>query len=281
MSKELSNDEVKEIESVAKKLRRHIVRMIHNAKSGHPGGSLSAIDVLTVLYTKVMRHFPDWDKNPNFADRDRFVLSKGHASAAIYSILAHCGYFPEEDLLEYRKFGTKLQGHPCCSKLKGIEVSTGSLGQGLSIACGMALGIKLDKKNSRVYVLMGDGELQEGSVWEALMHIAHRKLDNIVVVIDKNNLQIDGSTDEIKSLGNLEAKLEAFGFDVMNVDGHDIEALIKTFEKTKKQTGPVAVIAQTVKGKGVSFMENTTAWHGKAPNKEEYDLAIGEIDADR
>lgn len=272
---------INDLKKLAKQIRKDILTMIYTAKSGHPGGNLSAVEIIMVLYNEIMSVCPKWKKDKNFEKRDRFILSKGHASATLYSVLAHLGYFPKDELLTFRALCSRLQGHPSSRLLDGIEVSTGSLGQGVSMACGIALGLKIDKNPAKVYVYVGDGELQEGSVWEALMHIAHRKLDNIVVVIDKNNLQIDGSTDEIKSLGNLEAKLEAFGFDVMNVDGHDIEALIKTFEKTKKQTGPVAVIAQTVKGKGVSFMENTTAWHGKAPNKEEYDLAIGEIDADR
>ena len=277
MSKELTIDEVKEIEGVAKKLRRHIVKMIHNAKSGHPGGSLSAIDMLTVLYTKVMRQFPDWDKNPNFADRDRFVLSKGHASAAIYSILAHCGYFPEEDLLEYRKFGTKLQGHPCCSKLKGIEVSTGSLGQGLSISCGMALGIKLDKKDSRVYVLMGDGELQEGSVWEAAMNAAHYNLNNITAIVDRNRLQIDGCTEKVMAVGDVAKKFESFGWNTVEINGHDIQEIYKALEESKNSDKPTVIVANTIKGKGVSFMENQAGWHGKCPNDEQLAQALAEL----
>ena len=277
MSKVLTNDEVKEIESVAKKLRRHIVKMIHNAKSGHPGGSLSAIDMLTVLYTKVMKQFPDWDKNPNFADRDRFVLSKGHASAAIYSILAHCGYFPEEDLLEYRKFGTKLQGHPCCSKLKGIEVSTGSLGQGLSIGCGMALGLKLDKKSSRVYVLMGDGELQEGSVWEAAMNAAHYKLNNITAIVDRNRLQIDGCTEDVMAVGDVAKKFASFGWNTVEINGHNIQEIYKALEDSKESDKPTVIVANTIKGKGVSFMENQAGWHGKCPNDEQLAQALAEL----
>ena len=277
MSKVLTNDEVNEIESVAKKLRKHIVKMIHNAKSGHPGGSLSAIDILTVLYTKVMRQFPDWDKNPNFADRDRFVLSKGHASAAIYSILAHCGYFPEEDLLEYRKFGTKLQGHPCCSKLKGIEVSTGSLGQGLSIGCGMALGLKLDKKESRVYVLMGDGELQEGSVWEAAMNAAHYNLNNITAIVDRNRLQIDGCTENVMAVGDVAKKFASFGWNTVEIDGHNIQEIYKALKDSEKSEKPTVIVANTIKGKGVSFMENQAGWHGKCPNDEQLAQALAEL----
>ena len=272
---------INDLKKLAKQIRKDILTMIYTAKSGHPGGNLSAVEIMMVLYNEIMTVCPKWKKDKNFDKRDRFILSKGHASAALYSVLAHLGYFPKDELATFRALCSRLQGHPSSRLLEGIEVSTGSLGQGVSMACGIALGLKIDKNPAKVYVYVGDGELQEGSVWEALMHIAHRKLDNIVVIIDKNDLQIDGSTDDIKSLGNLEAKLKAFDFEVLNVDGHDIEALIKTFEKTKNQTKPVAVIAKTVKGKGVSFMENTTAWHGKAPNKEEYDLAIGEIDADR
>jgi len=277
MSKVLTNDEIKEIEETAKKLRRHIVRMIHNAKSGHPGGSLSSIDILTVLYTKVMKHFPDWDKNPDFENRDRFVLSKGHASAAIYSILAHCGYFPEDELLEYRKFGTKLQGHPCCSKLKGIEVSTGSLGQGLSIACGMGLGIKADKKSARVYVLLGDGELQEGSVWEAAMNAAHYKLNNITAIVDRNRLQIDGCTENVMAVGDVAKKFEAFGWNTIEIDGHNIQEIYKALEASKESDKPTVIVANTVKGKGVSFMENQAGWHGKCPNDEQLAQALAEL----
>ena len=278
MLKVLSKEEIEEIKTVAKKLRANIVRMIHNAQSGHPGGSLSAIDILTVLYTKVMKQYPDWDKNPDFENRDRFVLSKGHASAAIYSILAHCGYFPEADLLEYRKFGTKLQGHPCCTKLKGIEVSTGSLGQGLSIACGMALGLKLDKKDSKVFALMGDGELQEGSIWEAAMNAAHYKLNNLIGIVDRNRLQIDGNTEEVMAVGDAGAKFAAFGWNVIEIDGHDIEAIYEALEKGKESTDkPTVIIANTVKGKGVSFMENQAGWHGKAPNDEQLAQALEEL----
>ena len=272
---------INDLKKLAKQIRKDILTMIYTAKSGHPGGNLSAVEIIMVLYNEIMTICPKWKNDKNFEKRDRFVLSKGHASAVLYSVLAHLGYFPKEELLSFRSLCSRLQGHPSSRLLDGIEVSTGSLGQGVSMACGIALGLKLDKNPAKVYVYVGDGELQEGSVWEAFMHIAHRKLDNIVVIIDKNNLQIDGATEDIKSLGNLQEKLSAFGFEVLTVDGHDIEALVKTFEKTKKQTKPVAVIANTVKGKGVSFMENTTAWHGKAPNKEEFDLAIGEIDADR
>lgn len=278
MLKVLSKEEIEELKSITKKLRANIVRMIHNAQSGHPGGAMSCIDILTVLYTKVMKHYKDWDKNPDFANRDRFVLSKGHASAGIYAILAHCGYFSEDDLLEYRKFGTKLQGHPCCTKLKGIEVSTGSLGQGLSIACGMALGLKLDKKDSRVYALMGDGELQEGSIWEAAMNAAHYKLDNLVGIVDRNRLQIDGDTEKVMSVGNAAEKFAAFGWNTIEIDGHNFEAIYEAFEKAKEiKDKPTVIIANTIKGKGVSFMENQAGWHGKAPNDEQLAQALEEL----
>ncbi|MBQ2644871.1 transketolase [bacterium] len=278
MLKILSKEEVTEIQNITKKLRANIVKMIHNSQSGHPGGSLSAIDILTVLYTKVMKQYPDWDKNPDFENRDRFVLSKGHASAAIYSILAHCGYFPEEDLLQYRKFGTKLQGHPCCTKLKGIEVSTGSLGQGLSIACGMALGLKIDKKNSFVYALMGDGELQEGSIWEAAMNAAHYKLNNLIGIVDRNRLQIDGNTEDVMAVGDVKSKFEAFGWNAIEIDGHNIDAIYEALEKAKESTDkPTVIVANTIKGKGVSFMENQAGWHGKAPNDEQLAQALEEL----
>lgn len=278
MLKTLSTEEIKEIEKVTKKLRANIVRMIHNSQSGHPGGSLSAIDILTVLYTKVMKQYPDWDKNPNFANRDRFVLSKGHASAAIYSILAHCGYFPEADLLEYRKFGTKLQGHPCCTKLKGIEVSTGSLGQGLSIATGMALGLKLDKKDAYVFALMGDGELQEGSIWEAAMNAGHYKLNNLIGIVDRNRLQIDGNTEDVMAVGDVATKFAAFGWNTIEIDGHNIEAIYEALEQAKdSKDKPTVIVANTIKGKGISFMENQAGWHGKAPNDEQLAQALEEL----
>ena len=270
---------VNDLKNFAKQVRKDILTMVYTAKSGHPGGNLSAVEILTVLYKEIMTICPKWKNDKDFEKRDRFILSKGHASAALYSVLAHLGYCPKEDLPTFRALHSKLQGHPSSRLLEGIEVSTGSLGQGLSMACGIALGLKIDENPAKVYAYLGDGELQEGSVWEAFMHIAHRKLNNIVVIIDKNNLQIDGATCDIKSLGNLKEKLTAFDFEVLETDGHDIESLIETFEKTKNQTKPIAIIAKTVKGKGVSFMENTVAWHGKAPNKEEYDLAMGELNA--
>jgi len=270
---------IQELKDFAKQVRKDILTMIYTAKSGHPGGNLSAVEILTVLYKEIMTICPKWKEDKNFDKRDRFILSKGHASAALYSVLAHLGYFPVGELTTFRALCSRLQGHPSSRLLEGIEVSTGSLGQGLAMANGIALGLKLDKNPAKVYAYLGDGEMQEGSVWEALMHISHRKLNNIVVIIDKNNLQIDGTTSNVKDIDPLDEKLRAFNFDVLTVDGHNIEKLVETFEKIKNQTKPIAIIANTIKGKGVSFMENQAGWHGKAPNKEEFELAIGEIDA--
>ena len=272
-----TNTEIKDIENVSKKIRRQVLMMIHNAKSGHPGGSLSCIDILNVLFTKVMIHFPECEKNPNYNKRDRFILSKGHASAALYSIMAHCGYFKEDELMTFRKLGTKLQGHPSSRLLKGIEVSTGSLGQGLSIACGMALGLKLDKIESKVYVYMGDGEIEEGSVWEAAMNASHNNLNNIIAIIDRNRLQIDGSTENVKSVGNVCAKFEAFGWNTAEIDGHNIKEIYNSLISAQKSDKPFVIIADTIKGKGVSFMENNASWHGKAPNDEELKNALEEL----
>lgn len=277
MVNKLSNEEIEEIQKVSKKLRQNIVKMIYNSQSGHPGGALSCIDILNVLFTKSMKHFPMCNQSPDYENRDRFILSKGHASAALYSIMAHCGYFPEEELMTFRKLGSRLQGHPCANKLNGIEISTGSLGQGLSIGCGMALGLKLDKKSSKVFVLTGDGELQEGSVWEAVMNAAHHKLDNLILIVDRNKLQIDGSTENIKSLGSVSDKLKSFGWNTLEIDGHNIEQIHNAIEIAKNADRPFAIIANTIKGKGVSFMENNSGWHGKAPNKEELEKALEEL----
>lgn len=277
MINSISNSETAEIIEVSKKLRRQILTMINSANSGHPGGSLSCIDILNVLYTKCMKHYPECEKNPDYKNRDRFILSKGHASPALYAILAHCGYIKEEDLNTFRKFGSKLQGHPCSLKVKGVEVSTGSLGQGLSIGCGMAIGLKLDKIPSKVYVLLGDGETEEGSVWEAAMNASHNKLDNIVAIIDRNKLQIDGSTEKVKSVGDVEAKFKAFGWNTVQIDGHNIEEIFNALMTAKNSDKPFAIIANTVKGKGVSFMENQAGWHGKAPNDEQLKQALEEL----
>ena len=261
-------------------VRCNILKMIHAAKSGHPGGSLSCVEILSVLYNKIMFVPKEWKKSPEFAKRDRFILSKGHASAALYSVLAQKGFFPIDELLTFRKLGTRLQGHPSTrTELEGIEVSTGSLGQGLSMATGVALALKLNNNPASVFVLLGDGEMQEGSVWEALMSAAHKKLDNLIIVIDKNKLQIDGNTDDVKSLEPLDKKLEAFGWEAKEVDGHNEIDLENAFIEAKKSTKPFAIIANTIKGKGVSFMENNAGWHGKAPNDDELKLALEELNA--
>lgn len=277
MINQISDLEIKEIQKVSKKLRREILMMIHNAKSGHPGGSLSCVDILNVLFTKCMTHYPNCEENQNYVNRDRFILSKGHASAALYTVLAHCGYFSEDELLTFRKLGSKLQGHPCCNALKGIEISTGSLGQGLSIACGMALGLKLDKIESKVFVYMGDGEIQEGSVWEAAMNATHNNLDNLIAFVDRNKLQIDGSTEKVKSIGNASLKFQAFGWNTIEIDGHNIQEIYNAIQSAKTSDKPVVIIANTIKGKGVSFMENNAGWHGKAPNDEQLQQALEEL----
>jgi len=259
-------------------IRQDILKMIHNAKSGHPGGALSCADILAVLYKKVLNVPTKWNLDPNFKLRDRFILSKGHASAALYATLANCGFFDKSLLNTFRIIGSKLQGHPSTrAGLAGIEVSTGSLGQGLSIACGIALALRLDKINSKVFCLLGDGEMQEGSVWESLMNISNQKLNNLVVIIDKNNLQIDGATCDVKSIDPLDKKLEAFGFKVVEVDGHNLEELEKVLSEAKNSTELTAIIAHTIKGKGVSFMEDKAGWHGKAPNEEELNKALEEL----
>ncbi|MGM9993771.1 MAG: transketolase [Candidatus Avigastranaerophilus sp.] len=277
MENRLSKDEIDKIEQTSKHLRQNILKMIHKAQSGHPGGSLSCIDILNVLFTKSMKHFPLCDKNSDYEKRDRFILSKGHASAALYAIMAYCGYFDEAELMTFRQTGSRLQGHPCSNELKGIEISTGSLGQGLSIGCGMALGLRLDKSCSKVFVLMGDGELQEGSVWEAAMNAANKKLNNLIAIIDRNKLQIDGSTEDIKSIGNVCNKFKAFGWETFEIDGHNINEIYTTIELAKKSDKPAAIIANTIKGKGVSFMENNPNWHGKAPNDEQLEQALAEL----
>lgn len=262
-------------------IRQDILKMVHNAKSGHPGGSLSCVDILAVLYKKILNIPVEWDKSPNFKTRDKFILSKGHASPALYATLANCGFFSKDLLMGFRMLGSKLQGHPSSrTKLPGIEVSTGSLGQGLSIGIGLALANRLDKLKSKVFVLLGDGEMQEGSVWEGLMNASHHKLNNLVVIVDKNNLQIDGDVREIKSLEPLDEKLKAFGFEVSVVDGHNYDEIENALLEAKKSDKVCAIIANTIKGKGVSFMENNVSWHGKAPKDEELNKALEELNAD-
>lgn len=277
MNNQLLPSQIEELNKLCREMRKDILSMIHAAKSGHPGGNLSAVEILAVLYKFCMNHSPEWDKSPDFQNRDRFILSKGHASAALYSILAECGYFPKEELLTFRKLGTRLQGHPSCRHLKGIEVSTGSLGQGLSMACGVALGLKLDKNPANVFVLVGDGEMQEGSIWEAIMNASHHNLNNLIAFIDKNKLQIDGCTCEVKSIEPLDEKFEAFGWNVINIDGHNVEEIFVAVQSAKTMDRPTAIIAETVKGKGVSFMENNCGWHGKAPNDEDFAKAMAEL----
>ena len=272
----LMETEVKELNQLCKENRQNIVKMVYNAASGHIGGSLSSVELLTVLFHKCMKAIPQWHRSPEFDTRDRFVLSKGHVSPAYYSVLAQLGYLEKEELLTFRKFGSRLQGHPM-PVCPGVEVATGSLGQGLSIACGISLALKLDKNPANVFVLLGDGELQEGSVWEGFMNGAHHKLNNLVAIIDRNGLQIDGATENIKSLDPLNEKIKAFGWDVLEIDGHDIPAIYDAIEKAKANNNPTAIIANTIKGKGVSFMENNAGWHGKAPNKEEYEKAMQEL----
>lgn len=272
----LSDIELKKLEELCSESRKNILSMVYNAQSGHIGGAFSSVEIMTVLFHKCMKTAPLWKQDSNYEKRDRFVLSKGHASSVLYSVLSQLGYFDKEQLMSFRKLGSHLQGHP--TKLcPGVEVPTGSLGQGLSIACGIALALKLDKKSEKVFVLMGDGELQEGSVWEGFMHVAHRKLDNIIAIVDRNCLQIDGDTECVKALGNLADKIKAFGWEVFEIDGHDLNAIYTTIEKAKTIGKPVAIIANTIKGKGVSFMENNAGWHGKAPNQEDYEKALAEL----
>ena len=257
-------------------VRRGILEATHGAGCGHPGGSLSAADVLTYLYFREMRIDPG---NPKWENRDRFVLSKGHAAPGLYSALALRGFFPREDLLTLRRSGSYLQGHPNMNTVPGVDMSTGSLGQGISCACGMALGAKVTKRDYRVYTLLGDGELQEGQVWEACMFASHYHLDNLCVLIDNNGLQIDGDIRQVMNPYPIDQKLEAFGFDVQVIDGHDYSQLEAAFDHARmEKENPSAIILRTVKGKGISFMENNGAWHGKAPNDREFERAMAELD---
>ena len=273
----LTEQELEILKSSAKNVRRNILKMIHSAKSGHPGGSLSGVDILTVLYKKSLTIPKNWKKSLDFATRDRFILSKGHASPLLYAILAEHGLIEEKDLLTFRKIGSKLQGHPSKDYVDGVEASTGSLGQGLSLACGVAMALKMDKNPANVVVYTGDGELQEGSCWEAFMQAAHRNLSNLIAIIDRNNLQIDGCTEDVMSLGDLSEKIKSFGWDVLEIDGHNYQEIYSAVEIAKKSEKPFAIIAKTVKGKGVSFMENQAGWHGKAPNDEQLAQALQEL----
>lgn len=265
-----------ELMKTANEVRKGIVTAVHSAKAGHPGGSLSAADIFTYLYFEEMNIDP---KEPKKADRDRFVLSKGHTAPGLYSVLAQRGYFPVEDLKTLRHTGSYLQGHPDMKHIPGVDMSSGSLGQGISAAVGMAIAGKLDNADYRVYTLLGDGEIQEGQVWEAAMLAAHKKLDNLVVIVDNNNLQIDGAIDEVNSPYPIDKKFEAFNFHVINIDGNDFDQIDAAFKKAKTVKGcPTAIITKTIKGKGVSFMENQAGWHGKAPNDEEYAVAMADLE---
>ncbi len=268
---------IKKLETTAKEIRKDVVEMIYHAGSGHPGGSLSAADLITALYFNELNIDP---KNPRWEDRDRFILSKGHCCPVLYAALARVGFFPLEELKTLRKFRSRLQGHPSMNKTPGVDMNSGSLGNGISIGIGRALGARLDGKSYRVFVMVGDGELQEGMNWEALMAAAHFKLKNLIVIIDYNNLQVDGSVDEIMDIAPLKQKITAFGWQVYEVDGHNMREILDTFARIRHSSwkGPSAIIAYTVKGKGVSFMENRVEWHGRALSQRELEVALKELD---
>ncbi len=265
-----------ELSRMANEVRKGIVTAVHGAKAGHPGGSLSAADIFTFLYFEEMNIDP---ADPKKEDRDRFVLSKGHTAPGLYSALAHRGYFPVEDLPTLRHLGSYLQGHPCMQEVPGVDMSSGSLGQGISAAVGMALGARMSGGDFRVYTLLGDGEIQEGQVWEAAMFAGHRKLDNLVVIVDNNGLQIDGNIEKVCSPYPIDEKFRAFNFHVIEIDGNDMQQIRDAFAQARETKGmPSAIIAHTVKGKGVSFMEGQAGWHGKAPNDEEYRIAMADLE---
>ena len=265
-----------ELKKMANEVRKGIITSVHSAKAGHPGGSLSAADIFTYLYFEELNIDP---KDPKKPDRDRFVLSKGHTAPGYYAAMAHRGFFPVEDLVTLRHIGSYLQGHPCMQHIPGVDMSSGSLGQGISAAVGMAISAKLFGDDYRVYTLLGDGELQEGQVWEASMLAAHRKLDNLVVIVDNNGLQIDGNIADVNSPYPIDKKFEAFNFHVINIDGHDFDQIRAAFDEAKTVKGqPTAIIAKTVKGKGVSFMENQASWHGTAPNDQQYAVAMADLE---
>ena len=264
-----------ELKITANKVRQLIIEGVFNAKSGHPGGSLSAADIFTYLYFKELNVDP---KNPKWADRDRFVLSKGHCCPGLYAALAIKGYFPEKEIKSLRHIGAMLQGHPDMKGTPGVDMSSGSLGQGVSAACGMALAAKMDNASYRVYAMLGDGECEEGQVWESAMFAAHHNLDNLCYIVDYNGLQIDGKVSEVAGLEPLDKKFESFGFEVIKICGHCFNQIEEAFEKAKSVQGkPTVIIAETVKGKGVSYMEDQVGWHGKAPNQEQYELALNEL----
>lgn len=265
-----------ELQKTANEVRKGIVTAVHGAKAGHPGGSLSAADIFTYLYFEEMNIDP---KNPKMENRDRFVLSKGHTAPGLYSVLANRGYFPVEDLPTLRHLGSYLQGHPCMQETPGVDMSSGSLGQGISAAVGMALAGKMDNKDYRVYTLLGDGEIQEGQVWEASMFAGHRKLDNLVVIVDNNGLQIDGKIDDVCSPYPIDKKFEAFNFHVINIDAHNFDEIRSAMKEARDTKGmPTAIIMKSTKGKGVSFMENNAGWHGKAPSDEEFAVAMADLE---
>lgn len=272
----MDNNELRKLKIIATNIRKRVVDTVYYANSGHPGGSLSCVDILTVLY---FRHMRIREKDPKWSDRDRFVLSKGHCSPALYSTLAERGFFDVEDLRTFRKTNSYLEGHPNMNYVPGVDMSTGSLGQGISVACGMALAGKIDNKDYRVFAIVGDGEIEEGQVWEALMSAAHYKLDNLTIFLDNNGLQIDGEIEEVMSPYPISDKMRAFGHNVVEIDGNDIEQIDRAIVEAKNTKGcPTVIVAKTVKGKGVSFMENQVDWHGKAPNEEQRDIAISELD---
>lgn len=270
--------DVAKLQHTCRQVRCDILRMINTAGSGHPGGSLSAVELLVGLYSARLRHRP---AQPTWPDRDRFVLSKGHIAPALYSVMAHVGYFPREELMSLRKMGSRLQGHPHNLKLPGIEVSSGSLGQGLSVGVGMALGARLQKAPWRTYVMMGDGEIQEGQIWEAAMSAGHYQLDNLCGIVDRNYLQIDGSTEDVMSLDPCVAKWQAFNWNVIEIDGHDLQQVLDAYDAAAATRGkPTVIIARTVKGKGVPFMEDRAGWHGKAPSAKELDTALAHLETE-
>lgn len=267
--------DIEELNKIATQVRKGIIEQVYKAQSGHPGGSLSIADILTVLYFNELNVD---EKNPKWEDRDRMILSKGHCSPALYSCLANRGFFDAKDLQSFRNIESNLQGHPDMNKIPGVDMTTGSLGQGLSVANGMAIAGKMDNKDYRVYCILGDGEIEEGQIWEAAMAANKYKLDNLCVIIDNNNLQIDGTIEEVMSSYPIDEKFKSFGFQIININGHDIDEIMKAFEVARNIKGkPTCIIAKTIKGKGVSFMENQVEWHGKAPNEEQFNQAINEL----
>ncbi len=272
----LEESRIEELEEIARKIRVHIVKSTHEAGSGHPGGSLSATDILTALYFEVMDHRPD---EPEWPKRDRLVLSKGHAAPALYGALAEAGYFPTEELMTLRKLGSRLQGHPSVKDTPGVDASTGSLGQGLSIANGMALSAKIDRESYRVFAICGDGEIQSGQIWEAAMFASHNNLDNLVVFLDRNKLQIDGATEKVMSIEPIISKWRAFGWHVMEINGHDMDQIVNAINRAEEVHGePSIIVANTIKGKGVPFMEGSLAFHGKAADDDQLEIALEALD---